>query len=166
MKKEKQIKKQQSGLFLIKKLINIDKEIIRDKRSNIKWYKSIYKSIKRLVKSNPKEIYIFDYADLTGCKCHYIDVILGIPVWYGKLKQRWITTLCTKKLLEEDQKQVMEYGGIYPLFDDKYPENKFDDMYFDIPYFNNEQTICVCFREWLKIFIPELKNTKIVYRKI
>lgn len=162
---EQSLIKQEKGLKLLNYIIEQDRYQIKELKDNIKWFKKTKRRLKRLIKSKPSEIYIYEPHDLEWGECHWVDIQIAVPNLFGKLTQYWVCTLQTYTMLKDDQKSAIKYGWEYPIISE-YPYEWFDDMYFDIPYFKDEQTIINCFKEWVKIFLPELEDIKIVFKEI
>jgi hypothetical protein len=166
LKKRRSIK----SVHLVQRLINREKS--KQSKESLQWYKRAYRRLQRLVKSNPDTIYIYDHTlegdpDNPGLYPHWIDVRLAFPDWKGKIIQRWICTLATYKLGQDNQKDTIKYGGEYSLLEPESPEDRFDEMFFDLPNgFENEQVVIDCFRKWMKYFLPELADKKIEYKSI
>lgn len=157
------------SVHLISRLIDKDKYEIKDTKKDLRWMKMIYRKLKRLIRVNPDVIYIYDHVIKDDPKIgppHWIDVQIAVPNIFRKLTQRWVCTLSTYKLCKGDQEEAIEYGWEYPILEPEYPENKFDQMYFDINGFKDDQAVIDYFREWMKYFLPELADKKIEYKEL
>jgi len=160
------------SVHLIQRLIKREIGEIRQAKENLGWYKRAYRRLQRLIKLNPDTIYIHDHAliddpENPGWHPHWLDIRIAVPNFWGKLEQRWICTLASYKLGEEDQKDAIKFESEYRHLEPEDPENRFDEMYFDLPNgFESEQMACDCFRKWMEYFLPELVNKKIEFKDI
>lgn len=154
------------GRVLVERLIKYEKGKIRRARQDMRWYRKTIRRLNRLVNSNPKEVCIYQNAILNDPQCgpnHWIDLFIATPNFFGKPEFHWITTFATKLMWESDVKDTQDLGGHYNLFDPKDPEEKFDQMYFDIPAINSPEVIVDCYKRWSELFLPELKDIPIRY---
>jgi len=151
------------------------KEIVKQSIAQLKtrkqetaWLVRTVKRLEKLIRKNPDVIYIYDYTDLEACiaeghPASWIDVHIGLPFSFGRIQSVWVCTLLTKECFESDRQFAIEHGGDIFNLEDQFRSDQFDNLYLDVDGFKTEQDIINGFREWAKIFIPELAEKEIKY---
>jgi hypothetical protein len=159
------------GSKLLDRVLSSSKGKLNSSRDNFVWAKKTVKRLKKLIRLNPKEIYIYDYVDKEsmskdGHPATSIDLHIALPDKFGKLTSRWVTTLDVKSNIKYAQEEAIKSGFEYPLENPEWPEDKFEQIYCDLEAFVTDEDVIKAFIEWRDIFIPELKEAKIIYKKI
>lgn len=156
MKKEMRESEQQTGLTLRKRLKSQAYWQIKSKKQDRKWLKNIMRCIKRLERKNPDFIEMdVNHMWGTGGPDHWIDVFIKLPHLF-KWKWRWVTTFESPVMYDENVKDALEYGMEYPNKNPADNADKFDIMYFDTAF--TEDNVLPLYNKWIKIFIPQFYN--------
>ena len=161
------------GIALLDRVVSASKSEIHFEKKNLKWYKFMRRQLRRLVRLHPKEIYIYGHADLEaavkeGYPCTWEDIEIALPNIFGQIKKmRWVTSFCTKAIYDSDVEEAMKDGGKIPAFKPEDPEDNFDQMFTDkVDGFRTEADLVSTFEQWRDIFLTELKDAKVIYKKI
>lgn len=168
MEKELEELKNITGKSCRKEIIKQSKAQLKIKRQETSWTIRTVKRLEKLIRKNPDVIYIYDYTDFEACLAEgnpasWVDVYIGLPFSFGRIQSVWVCTLLTKECFENDRQFAIKNGGEVFNLEDQFRYDQFENLYLDINSFNNEQDVIDGFREWVKIFIPELANKEIKY---
>lgn len=161
------------GIVLLDRIVESSRNEIYHLKKDLRWSKFIRRQLRRLVKAKPKEIYIYGHADLEaavkeGFPVTWEDIEVALPNIFGRIKKmRWVTSFCTKAIYDSDVEETLKYGGKISQFKPDYPEDNFDQMFTDkVDGFRTEDDLVKVFEVWRDIFLTEIKDAKVVYKKI
>jgi hypothetical protein len=172
IEENERLAKAQRGTPLLKKIYDRHKSDIYHAKLNFKWFKKMRKRLERLNNMHPKQIYIWGHTDIEATKAEggkycWEDVEITLPNFFGRLRMRWITTILAESCFKPDLDEAIRFGTECPVLEPEYPEDFFDNMYVKgKDDFNDENDVIEAFKKWRDYFLPNLKDTPIVWKEM
>jgi len=167
---EKELKqaREEVGVPCRKNIIKQTKLKLKSDKEQANWTIKTIKRLEKLIRKNPKYVYIYDYVDLEACVkegdgASWIDVHIALPFSFGRMHSVWVCTILTKKAYENDRALSIENGGEIFNLEDQFRTDQFDNLYLDIDSFKTQEDVIEAFKIWANIFIPELAKKNIIY---
>ena len=148
---------------VLKRVLDNSKIKLEDAKRDYRWAKRTIKQLKSLKKE--KVIYIHDHSMLSE-NVSWLDISIAFRRgWLRQLQSKWIITIMDRRSFKSDQKDAIELGGEYPtkMFDKDWPSLYFENLYLDVPGFKSEEDVIAAFKEWSKIFLPEILDKEIKF---